>query len=237
METHVGERNPNPWNTTQSLVLSLHLSTRFLHCMWAQGWHLVSWLRGGNYIFKLSWSLFLISRKSTLRKLFLSWHNLEEVNDYITQSYVSNSISNDFGGNGKMARLETQEAPHNGKNVPCTVSGLERQFERRAPTTPVSPPLLPPPPGAIETQTTWCTENFVDISISLAEATAARKGPKSAKSFMPKSPESEILAKFFAKNAAKKWRIFLPIFVLQFPGKVGARNFTKNWRQIRLAVK
>ena len=30
---------------------------------------------------------------------------------------------------------------------------------------------------------------------------------------------------------------FRHIFVLQFPGEVAARNFKKNWRQIRLAVK
>ena len=31
-----------------------------------------------------------------------------------------------------------------------------------------------------------------------------------------------------AKNAAKIWRKILQIFALEFPGKVAARNFTKN---------
>ena len=38
------------------------------------------------------------------------------------------------------------------------------------------------------------------------------------------------------KNVAKIWRKISPMFVLQFPGEVAARNFTKNWRQIRLVV-
>ena len=42
---------------------------------------------------------------------------------------------------------------------------------------------------------------------------------------MLKTPESEILAKYFADMSEK------------FPGEVGTRNFTKNWRQFRLAVK
>ena len=46
LETHIVERDQNPWNTTQSLGLSLHLSTRLVHWMWAQGWHLASWLNG-----------------------------------------------------------------------------------------------------------------------------------------------------------------------------------------------
>ena len=63
LETHIEKRNQNPWNTTQSLGLSLHLSTRLLHWMWAQGWHLASWLKRGNYFLKLSWNQFLISKK------------------------------------------------------------------------------------------------------------------------------------------------------------------------------
>ena len=54
-------------------------------------------------------------------------------------------------------------------------------------------------------------------------------------------PQSEILLKCFAdvgekcgENLAKN---FSPILVLQFPGEVAARNFTKNCRQIRLGVK
>ena len=52
---------------------------------------------------------------------------------------------------------------------------------------------------------------------------------------MPKSPESELLAKFFA-DMGEKCSEKMAIFVFQFPGKVGAKNFTKKWRQIRLAV-
>ena len=51
---------------------------------------------------------------------------------------------------------------------------------------------------------------------------------------MPKSPRVkfwQIFSPTWAKNAVKKWRNCSPIFVLQFPGKVGARNFAKNWRQ------
>ena len=44
-------------------------------------------------------------------------------------------------------------------------------------------------------------------------------------------------APMWAKNAAKIWRNFSPIFVLQFPGKVGARHFTKIPRQISRAKK
>ena len=57
---------------------------------------------------------------------------------------------------------------------------------------------------------------------------------------MSKSPESEILAKFFAdmgENYGEKMAKFFADFRLQFPGKVGARYFTKKWQQIRLAVK
>ena len=65
--------------------------------------------------------------------------------------------------------------------------------------------------------------------------------PTSKAIVMPKSSESDILAKFFRRHERKmrrkKWRNVSPIFVLQFPGKVVARNFTKNWRQIRLVVK
>ena len=57
---------------------------------------------------------------------------------------------------------------------------------------------------------------------------------------MGKSPESEIQAKLFAdigekcgENLAK----MLQIFVLRFPGKMGARNFTKNPRNFSRATK
>ena len=48
---------------------------------------------------------------------------------------------------------------------------------------------------------------------------------------MGTSPESEIQVKFFAdigKNVVKIWRNILQIFVLQFPGKMGVRHFTKK---------
>ena len=58
---------------------------------------------------------------------------------------------------------------------------------------------------------------------------------------MPKSPESEILAKFFAgmsekrgENSAKNVCRFS---FLPFPGKEAARNFTKNPRQIPRTMK
>ena len=59
---------------------------------------------------------------------------------------------------------------------------------------------------------------------------------------MPKSPESEILAKFFsltwAKNAVRNWQNSPPVFVLQFQlEKWGARNFTKHPRQIPRVMK
>ena len=37
LETHGGQRNQNPWNTTESLGLLLHLSTGLWHSMWARG--------------------------------------------------------------------------------------------------------------------------------------------------------------------------------------------------------
>ena len=40
-----------------------------------------------------------------------------------------------------------------------------------------------------------------------------------------------------AKNVAQIWQRFLPIFVLPFPGKVGARNFTKNPRPVSRPTK
>ena len=40
----------------------------------------------------------------------------------------------------------------------------------------------------------------------------------------------------WAKNVAKFGEKISPIFILQFPGEVAARNFTKNWQQIRLSV-
>ena len=45
------------------------------------------------------------------------------------------------------------------------------------------------------------------------------------------SPESDIQAKFVAdRGVAKFWQTSLQIFVLEFPGKVAARNFAKNLR-------
>ena len=46
-------------------------------------------------------------------------------------------------------------------------------------------------------------------------------------------PRAKFLRNFSkrsAKNAAKFWRNFSQIFVLQFPGKMAAKNFTKNPR-------
>ena len=40
-----------------------------------------------------------------------------------------------------------------------------------------------------------------------------------------------------AKNAAKFWRNFSQIFVLQFPGKMAAKNFTKNPRHFPRCTK
>ena len=50
-------------------------------------------------------------------------------------------------------------------------------------------------------------------------------------SIMTTIPESEIQVKFFADTGEKRGggkRNILQIFVLEFPGKVAARNFTKN---------
>ena len=49
----------------------------------------------------------------------------------------------------------------------------------------------------------------------------------------PQSPRAKFLRDFSkrsAKNAAKFWRNFSQIFVLHFPGKMAAKNFTKNPR-------
>ena len=58
--------------------------------------------------------------------------------------------------------------------------------------------------------------------------------------FMRKSPESEILAKFFTDMGEKCGEKMAKIFADFRPSisrKSGRKHFTKNWRQIRLAVK
>ena len=56
----------------------------------------------------------------------------------------------------------------------------------------------------------------------------------------PQSPRAKFLRNFSkrsAKNAAKFWRNFSQIFVLQFPGKMAANNFTKNPRHFPRCTK
>ena len=56
----------------------------------------------------------------------------------------------------------------------------------------------------------------------------------------PQSPRAKFLRNFSrrsAKNAAKFWRNFSQIFVLQFPGKMAAKNFTKNPRHFPWCTK
>ena len=56
----------------------------------------------------------------------------------------------------------------------------------------------------------------------------------------PQSPRAKFLRNFSkrsAKNAAKFWRKFSQIFVLQFPGKMAAKNFTKNPRHFPRCTK
>ena len=43
-----------------------------------------------------------------------------------------------------------------------------------------------------------------------------------------RNPPERSSCEISAKNAAKFWRNFSQIFVLQFPGKMAAKNFTKN---------
>ena len=124
--------------------------------------------------------------------------------------------------------------------------------------SPVPPPsLLPLCPSAALSLSCRVRPTKQEFMKPLEASLANPGGPSSLKDFFEHgraksrdSPGEKRLrrkasrAKFWrnvsptwAKNAAKKWRIFSPIFVLQFPGKVVARNFTKNWRQIRLVVK
>ena len=67
------------------------------------------------------------------------------------------------------------------------------------------------------------------IAISVAISTLFSTDFK----MMSKSSESRSQSKFSpisAKNMVNTWRIILSVFVLQFPGEVGARNFSKNPR-------
>ena len=92
------------------------------------------------------------------------------------------------------------------------------------------PPKLPPHPQE--------RVLFLIQKNALAVRVFARQ--LSGKIVRRKSSESELLAKNLAdmgEDAAKTWRFFAPILVLQFPGKVGARDFTKNPRQISRAQK
>ena len=60
------------------------------------------------------------------------------------------------------------------------------------------------------------------------------------KNLCPQSPRAKFLRNFSkrsAKNAAKFWRNFSQIFVLQFPGKMAAKNFTKNPRHFPRCTK
>ena len=55
-------------------------------------------------------------------------------------------------------------------------------------------------------------------------------------SVVPAIPRAKFLRNFSkrsAKDAAKFWRNISQIFVLQFPGKMAAKNFTKNLHQIK----
>ena len=71
---------------------------------------------------------------------------------------------------------------------------------------------------------------------------ATRVCDTSAKVYAAK-PESDMSAKKVCRHARNMWQRFtkkektLPIFVLRFPGKVAARNFTKDPRQIPGAMK
>ena len=59
-------------------------------------------------------------------------------------------------------------------------------------------------------------------------------------SLCPQSPRAKFLRNFSkrsAKNAAKFWRNFSQIFVLQFPGKMATKNFTKNPRHFPRCTK
>ena len=47
----------------------------------------------------------------------------------------------------------------------------------------------------------------------------------------------EMFSPTWPKNVVKSWQNFLPVFGLQFPGKVVAEDFTKNRRQIPRAMK
>ena len=67
-----------------------------------------------------------------------------------------------------------------------------------------------------------------------------RSGPRSLKKLCPQSPRAKFLRNFSkrsAKNAAKFWRNVSQIFVLQFPGRMATKNFTKNPRHFPRCTK
>ena len=80
------------------------------------------------------------------------------------------------------------------------------------------------------------TRPGISLKASHGQKTPGKQGKSVVTPFvMLKSPGNEILAKHFADMGEKRsdyWAIFSPIFVLQFLGKVGTRNFTRNPRQI-----
>ena len=83
--------------------------------------------------------------------------------------------------------------------------------------------------------------NRLRVGVRAKNAVACRGlrvGP--SKTLCPQSPRAKFLrnvSKRSAKNPAKFWRNFSQIFVLQFPGKVGARKFTKNPRHFPRCTK
>ena len=81
--------NQNIWNTIQGLGLLMHLSSRLMHWMGGggQGWHLASWLKGGNYIVELSWNELIVIKTFRYANFSLDSRALFRTKrNYITQS-------------------------------------------------------------------------------------------------------------------------------------------------------
>ena len=68
-------KKPKSLERNTEFGLSLRFQPGFFTGCGPRGWHLASWLKGGNYFLELSWNLFLIG-KNYVTKTFLSGHTL-----------------------------------------------------------------------------------------------------------------------------------------------------------------
>ena len=93
-----GGEQPKSLEHNTEFGLSLHLSTRLLHWMWAQGGTLQVDCKE-EIAFKLSWTQFLISKKLLYANFFRAII-LNKVKIALRKVIFSNLISNDFGANG-----------------------------------------------------------------------------------------------------------------------------------------